>query len=36
MPEMSKHELAERILDEVRSLRRPSMVIDETMPRELA
>jgi phosphopantothenoylcysteine decarboxylase / phosphopantothenate---cysteine ligase len=33
MPEMSKRELADRILDEVRSLRRPALMIDESMPR---
>jgi phosphopantothenoylcysteine decarboxylase/phosphopantothenate--cysteine ligase len=30
LPEMSKRELAERILDEVRALRRPVSIIDET------
>ena len=36
MPEMSKRELADRILDEVRALRRPASVIDETMPRGIS
>lgn len=36
MPEMSKRELADRILDEVRGLRRPALMIDESMPRSIS
>ena len=36
LPEMSKRELAERILDEVRALRRPASRMDETMPLDAA
>ncbi len=36
LPEMSKRELADRILDEVRGLRRPVLMIDETMPRSIS
>ena len=36
MPEMAKRELADRILDEVRGLRRPVLMIDETMPRSVS
>ncbi len=36
LPEMSKRALAERILDEVRALRRPASVIDETMSRSVS
>jgi phosphopantothenoylcysteine decarboxylase / phosphopantothenate---cysteine ligase len=32
LPEMSKRDLADRILDEVRSLRRPASILDETSP----
>jgi phosphopantothenoylcysteine decarboxylase/phosphopantothenate--cysteine ligase len=32
LPEMSKRDLADRILDEVRSLRRPASIVDETAP----
>lgn len=30
LPEMSKRELADRILDEIRALRRPSMILEES------
>jgi phosphopantothenoylcysteine decarboxylase/phosphopantothenate--cysteine ligase len=30
LPEMSKRELADRILDEIRTLRRPSMILEES------
>ncbi len=30
LPEMSKRDLADRILDEVRALRRPASILDET------
>lgn len=32
LPEMSKRDLADRILDEVRALRRPASILDETSP----
>jgi phosphopantothenoylcysteine decarboxylase / phosphopantothenate---cysteine ligase len=32
LPEMSKRDLADRILDEVRALRRPASIVDETSP----
>jgi phosphopantothenoylcysteine decarboxylase/phosphopantothenate--cysteine ligase len=32
LPEMSKRDLADRILDEVRALRRPASIMDETAP----
>jgi phosphopantothenoylcysteine decarboxylase/phosphopantothenate--cysteine ligase len=32
LPEMSKRDLADRILDEVRALRRPASIVDETAP----
>jgi phosphopantothenoylcysteine decarboxylase / phosphopantothenate---cysteine ligase len=32
LPEMSKRDLADRILDEVRALRRPASILDETLP----
>jgi phosphopantothenoylcysteine decarboxylase/phosphopantothenate--cysteine ligase len=32
LPEMSKRDLADRILDEVRALRRPASILDETAP----
>jgi phosphopantothenoylcysteine decarboxylase/phosphopantothenate--cysteine ligase len=36
LPEMSKRDLAERILDEALALRRPQSVIDETAPSQFA
>ena len=30
LPEMTKRDLADRILDEIRSLRRPTSILDET------
>jgi len=36
LPEMSKRELADRILDEALTLRRPQSVINETAPSQLA
>jgi len=35
-PEMSKRDLADRILDEAVTLRRPQSVVDETTPSQLA
>jgi phosphopantothenoylcysteine decarboxylase / phosphopantothenate---cysteine ligase len=32
LPEMSKRDLADRILDEIRALRRPASIVDETAP----
>ncbi len=32
LPEMSKRDLADRILDEVRALRRPASIVDESAP----
>jgi phosphopantothenoylcysteine decarboxylase / phosphopantothenate---cysteine ligase len=32
LPEMSKRDLAARILDEIRALRRPASIVDETAP----
>jgi phosphopantothenoylcysteine decarboxylase/phosphopantothenate--cysteine ligase len=32
LPEMSKRDLADRILDEIRALRRPASILDETAP----
>jgi phosphopantothenoylcysteine decarboxylase/phosphopantothenate--cysteine ligase len=36
LPEMSKRDLADRILDEVRALRRPASIMDETAPAGVA
>jgi phosphopantothenoylcysteine decarboxylase/phosphopantothenate--cysteine ligase len=36
LPEMSKRDLADRILDEVRALRRPASIMDETAPAGIA
>jgi phosphopantothenoylcysteine decarboxylase / phosphopantothenate---cysteine ligase len=36
LPEMSKRDLADRILDEVRALRRPASIVDETAPAGVA
>jgi phosphopantothenoylcysteine decarboxylase/phosphopantothenate--cysteine ligase len=36
LPEMSKRDLADRILDEVRALRRPASILDETAPAGVA
>ena len=36
LPEMSKRDLADRILDEALTLRRPQSVIDETTPSQFA
>jgi phosphopantothenoylcysteine decarboxylase / phosphopantothenate---cysteine ligase len=36
LPEMSKRDLADRILDEVRALRRPASIMDETAPTGIA
>ncbi|HEY3988121.1 MAG TPA: bifunctional phosphopantothenoylcysteine decarboxylase/phosphopantothenate--cysteine ligase CoaBC [Acidobacteriaceae bacterium] len=36
LPEMSKRDLADRILDEVRALRRPASILDETAPAGIA
>jgi phosphopantothenoylcysteine decarboxylase/phosphopantothenate--cysteine ligase len=36
LPEMSKRDLADRILDEVRALRRPASILDETAPVSMA
>ncbi len=36
LPEMSKRDLADRILDEVRALRRPASIVDETAPAGIA
>jgi phosphopantothenoylcysteine decarboxylase / phosphopantothenate---cysteine ligase len=33
---MSKRDLADRILDEVRALRRPASIMDETAPAGIA
>jgi phosphopantothenoylcysteine decarboxylase / phosphopantothenate---cysteine ligase len=36
LPEMSKRDLADRILDEIRALRRPASILDETAPISIA
>jgi phosphopantothenoylcysteine decarboxylase/phosphopantothenate--cysteine ligase len=36
LPEMSKRDLADRILDEIRALRRPASIVDETAPLDAA